>query len=266
MKDPETNEVSGREVTRTITPGTVTDPDMLDETKNRYIVAILEKEKKLSLCFADISTGDVFFSDNYPSNDPSILGELSRFNPDEVYTSSSCTKNDYVNSYIRNSTHWTLTVIADSEIDAVEEDFIETVKNNPSAQVRAQRMEAFEKRIGLTEAQKVKAKEIRLKGHEKLKPVMDEIIAKKQEAKMVKMSRIAVQVQEERLAKIDAELKVLEKKAHDIKRANMKDFESILTWSQKRTLKQMKKEGRKKYQATHPHQRPMLAPQCLKKG
>ena len=130
MKDPETNEVSGREVTRTITPGTVTDPDMLDETKNRYIVAILEKEKKISLCFADISTGDVIFSDNYPSNDPSILGELSRFNPDEVYTSTLCTKNNFVNSYIKNSNHCILTEIADSEIESVEDDFVETVRKH----------------------------------------------------------------------------------------------------------------------------------------
>ena len=69
---------------------------------------------------------------------------------------------------------------------------------------------------------------------------------------MVKMSRIAVQAQEEKLAKIDAELKVLEKKAHDIRKANMKDFESILTRKQKKILKDMKKEGRKKYQANHP--------------
>ena len=49
---------------------------------------------------------------------------------------------------------------------------------------KVQRMEAFEKRLGLTDEQKAKAKDIRIKGHEKLKPVMDEIIAKKQEAKM----------------------------------------------------------------------------------
>ena len=82
--------------------------------------------------------------------------------------------------------------------------------------------------------------------------VMDEIISKKQEAKMIKMSRIAVQVQEERLDKIDKELKVLEKKAHDIRKANMKEFESILTRQQKKILKQMKKEGRNRYHAQHP--------------
>ena len=87
---------------------------------------------------------------------------------------------------------------------------------------------------------------------------MEEIKAKKQEAKMVKMSRIAVQVQEERLAAIDADLKKLEKKAHDIRKSNMKEFESILTREQKKILKQMKKEGRKKYQAGHHSQRVVL--------
>ena len=126
------------------------------------------------------------------------------------------------------------------------------------AEVKAQREKAFEKRLGLTEEQKIKAKEIRIQGHEKIKPVIEQIIAKKQEAKMVKMSRIAVQVQEERLNAIDAELKVLEKKVHDIRKANMKEFESILTKEQKRILKQMKKEGRKKYQQNHPVQKPMM--------
>ena len=123
--------------------------------------------------------------------------------------------------------------------------------------VKAQRERAFEKRLGLTEEQKIKAREIRIKGHESIRPIFEQIIAKKQEAKVVKMSRIAVQVQEERLKAIDAELKDLEKKAHDIRKANMKEFESILTKEQKRILKQMKKEGRKKYQQNHPA-KPMM--------
>ena len=142
---------------------------------------------------------------------------------------------------------------------------IDVAKPVSQVNVRQQRENAFEKRLGLTEEQKVKAKEIRIKGHERMKPVMEEIKAKKQEAKMVKMSRIAVQVQEERLMKIDAELKVLEKKAHDIRKSNMKEFESILTRDQKKILKQMKKEGRKKYHADHPCQKPMLTPTTFKK-
>ena len=125
------------------------------------------------------------------------------------------------------------------------------------AAIRAQREIAFEQKLALTEEQKIKARELRRNGHAKLKPIMDEILSKKQEAKMIKMSRIAVEMQEEKLAVIDEELKVLEKKAHDIRKLNMKEFEAILSKDQKKILKQMKKEGRKKYKATHPCRGPL---------
>ncbi len=130
---------------------------------------------------------------------------------------------------------------------------------------RMQREAAFDKRLGLTEEQKIKAKEIRIKGHEKLKPIFDQIKAKKQEIEVVKMTRIAKQFQDEKIAKINKEIKVLQKKAHDIRKENMKEFESILTRAQKRTLKQMKKEGRQRYHANHPCHKPMMPPQKLAK-
>ena len=129
---------------------------------------------------------------------------------------------------------------------------------------KAHRDMAFEKRLNLTEVQKLKAREIRKRGHEKLEPVIKEIRDKKQEAEMVRRSRIAVQMQEEKLAVIDAELKVLDKKAKDIRKANMKEFESILTWQQKRILKEMKKEGRKNFQQHYQGKRPILCPRPIK--
>ena len=129
--------------------------------------------------------------------------------------------------------------------------------NSNHQKERMQRMAAFEQKLGLTEDQKIKARELRLQGYEKMKPVMEEIRNKHQEAKMVKLSRISVQMQEEKLAKIDEELKVLEKQAHEIRTQNMKEFEKILTKNQKKTLKQMKKEGRQKYHSEHPVQRQM---------
>lgn len=124
--------------------------------------------------------------------------------------------------------------------------------------MRLKREAAFERRLGLTEVQKLKAREIRNEGHAKLKPIMEEIKGKHQEAEMVRRSRITVQAQEEKLAAIDEDLKVLEKKAQEIRKENMKKFESILTRAQKKTLKQMKKEGRDKFHRSHPMgKRPM---------
>lgn len=120
---------------------------------------------------------------------------------------------------------------------------------------RQSRAAAFEKRLGLSDEQKIKAGYIRVQGHERLRPVMGQIMLKKQEAYMVKMSRMAVQMQEEKLKEIDEQIKALEKEATQIRKENMKEFESILTKEQKKILKQMKKEGRKKFNAEHPERK-----------
>ncbi len=107
---------------------------------------------------------------------------------------------------------------------------------------------AFEQKLGLTEVQKLKAGELRKSGHEKMKPVMEEIKLKKQEAEKIRKSNLSVQQQEEKLTVIDKDLADLEKQAKEIRKQNMKNFESILTKDQKKTLKNMKKEGRQKYE------------------
>lgn len=140
----------------------------------------------------------------------------------------------------------------------------EGIKNPPSkeemAKIRKAREEAFEQKLGLTEAQKIKARELRQNAHKQMKPVIDELISKKKEARMVKMSRIAVQAQEEKLAVLDKEIQELEKKANGIRKKNMKEFESILTRDQRKILKQMKEEGRKRFEE-HRGQRPMPCPE-----
>lgn len=127
--------------------------------------------------------------------------------------------------------------------------------NKPSKeeliQKRKAREAAFEQKLGLTDTQKTKAKELRKKAHEQMKPIIDEIISKKQEAKMVKLSRISVQAQEEKLAVLNKEIQELEKKANEIRKQNMKEFESILTRDQRKILKQMKKDGRKHFEEKH---------------
>lgn len=113
--------------------------------------------------------------------------------------------------------------------------------------IRKAHENAFEQKLGLTEVQKLKARELRKSSHAKIEPVMRDIRAKKQEAEAVRNSKLTVQAQEEKLTAIDNDLKVLEKQAKEIRQQNMKDFEAILTKDQKKTLKNMKKEGRKKF-------------------
>ena len=114
-------------------------------------------------------------------------------------------------------------------------------------QMRRAHEAAFDQKLGLTEVQKLKARELRKAGHAKMKPVMEQIKAKKQEAEMVRNSKLTVAEQEEKLTAIDKDLDLLKKQARDIRKQNMKDFEAILTKEQKKTLKNMKKEGRKNF-------------------
>jgi DNA mismatch repair protein MutS len=77
-----------REIVRVITPGTVLESSMLDETKNNYICSLFFKEKRAGLCFADISTGDLHVNllaakDN-AEMEYLLSNELSRYTPSEI--------------------------------------------------------------------------------------------------------------------------------------------------------------------------------------
>lgn len=73
-----------REVTRIITPGTVMDEMMLDETKNNYLAAIVNMNEIIGLSFIDISTGDFQVTELTGSNAALKLeAELQRLNPAE---------------------------------------------------------------------------------------------------------------------------------------------------------------------------------------
>ena len=109
----------------------------------------------------------------------------------------------------------------------------------------------FEQKLGLTDEQKTKAKELRQQGFEKIKPVMDELRSKKQEAAKIKNSDLTNDEKEQKLSILDKEIQELHKKASDIRKQNMKDFESILDKNQRTILKDMKKEGRENFQKGH---------------
>ncbi len=74
-----------REVTRVITPGTITDGALLTEGKNNFLSSICVGKSGIALGFADISTGEI--SCTYISGDDVILrveNELAAYQPAEV--------------------------------------------------------------------------------------------------------------------------------------------------------------------------------------
>ena len=71
-----------REVTRIVTPGTVTESCMLEESRNNYIAALYSDGGKFGLSFCDISTGEFYVT--VCANAASATSELGRFSPSEV--------------------------------------------------------------------------------------------------------------------------------------------------------------------------------------
>ena len=83
MSDPATTKgLVEREITRIVTPGTVTESCMLDENRNNYIGCIYGESGKFGLAFCDVSTG-AFFS-TLCTDPQSVASELGRFAPSEV--------------------------------------------------------------------------------------------------------------------------------------------------------------------------------------
>ena len=77
-----------RDVIRVITPGTVVENSMLDETRNNFLCSICYEEDGLGLCFGDISTGDLTADQVLAPNSETLLhileDRLARYSPSEI--------------------------------------------------------------------------------------------------------------------------------------------------------------------------------------
>ncbi len=71
-----------REITRTVTPGTVTESCMLEESKNNYFACLYGSGVKFGLSFCDISTGAFYVTSCADS--ATAISELGRFSPAEI--------------------------------------------------------------------------------------------------------------------------------------------------------------------------------------
>ncbi len=74
-----------RSVIRVITPGTVMEDSMLDESKNNFICSLYTDNKTHSAAFCDITTGELYCSDiDVDPECNKLKSELSRYNPSEL--------------------------------------------------------------------------------------------------------------------------------------------------------------------------------------
>ena len=74
-----------REVTQIISPGTISDMNLLEAKRNNYLAAIFEKEERYGFAFVDLSTGEFRLTE--VENLAQLEDELARVCPTEVLIS-----------------------------------------------------------------------------------------------------------------------------------------------------------------------------------
>lgn len=85
IEDPrQAKGVVKRAVTRTVTPGTVLEPGLLDATSNNYLAAFNVNDAAAGLALADVSTGELLAAQLTQASEQALMDELIRMAPVEV--------------------------------------------------------------------------------------------------------------------------------------------------------------------------------------
>ncbi len=85
LTEPNGKDLVRRDVVRVITPGTVIDTSMLDESTNSYIMCVFKNKNAISFAYADISTGEMYVGASEGDKAMSYLNDnIIRTKPQEI--------------------------------------------------------------------------------------------------------------------------------------------------------------------------------------
>ncbi len=76
-----------REITRVVTPGTIIEPSMLEDSSNNYLAAVVQEQEngRAGLAFVDVSTGELLTTEIESDR---LKSEMARFRPAECLSSA----------------------------------------------------------------------------------------------------------------------------------------------------------------------------------
>lgn len=131
LTDPsESKGIVVRDVIRVVTPGTLTETSMLDDSKNNYICSIFynEHEKNCGIASADISTGDADLSVFQGKDlETDIINELSRCQPAEIIFTESFLSLKSVTDFVKMRLNCAVTLRDNACFDVNSRSYIEEV-------------------------------------------------------------------------------------------------------------------------------------------
>ncbi len=107
-----------RDIIRVITPGTVMEQSMLDEGINNYICCLYSKDKKLGICFCDISTGELYATQVEGKGFYNTLtSQLSAYNPREILIGGDIVNIKDLPSFIKTKLSAGVEMLEDEKFD-----------------------------------------------------------------------------------------------------------------------------------------------------
>lgn len=77
-----------REVVRVVTPGTLTDENLLDERNNNYLAVLYSDGNKCGIAVTDVSTSEMYATQT--PDKVKAINELARYSPKEIILNSEC--------------------------------------------------------------------------------------------------------------------------------------------------------------------------------
>jgi len=125
LQDPAlTKGLVERDVTRLITPGTLYEDSMLDESKNNYIACFYGTDNACGMVFADISTGEFHVLEKSGKNFiQDIVNEISRYVPSEVLFNEKFVDYQEVHDFLQNRLEYvTAELFEEEKFDTIEVD------------------------------------------------------------------------------------------------------------------------------------------------
>jgi DNA mismatch repair protein MutS len=86
-----------REVVRIVTPGTITEENLLESRSCSYLASLVKCDNKLALAWLDLSTGEFAYSSCF---EDSLSADLARINPKEMLVSDQIFSDKEYNIYL----------------------------------------------------------------------------------------------------------------------------------------------------------------------
>ena len=128
-----------RDIIRVVTPGTVLESSMLDESRNNFICSLCVENTGAGVCFADISTGELHAT-GLSGGDLTgqLKNELSRYSPREILINTEALGISELPKFIRERLSASLELLEEKEFDSA------ACRAQVLAQFRKENLEALD--------------------------------------------------------------------------------------------------------------------------